>query len=241
MLNSTPSSLAVLELSQVTYNPSDPVSHVLAILTLSPIMVIPAYLVAFVFEREATVLNMLAGQLINEAFSWVLKQNIKAERPYANIGSGNASPSSHAQFFGYLFTFLLVVLTQVQTSPKSWTDEQKTLWWWKRLIVLVGTAIWSFLLCFSRWYLYYHTTSQVYFGFFLGVVFALVWASITEVSPRLSPEGLAGISRRWVVHTLLGSWPLKYLEVGDRWEAGKDGWEKFGGRPGGNGSERKED
>jgi hypothetical protein len=70
-------------------------------------LVIPAYLAVFVFEREATVLNMLAGsvlaphfsftiygrfpcsqtiafrsQLVNEAWSWVLKRYIKSERPF---------------------------------------------------------------------------------------------------------------------------------------------------------------
>lgn len=55
--------LASLELSHVFFNPTDPASQLLAILTLSPIMVIPAYLVAFVFEREAVVLNMLSGQV----------------------------------------------------------------------------------------------------------------------------------------------------------------------------------
>jgi hypothetical protein len=39
----------------------DPTPDLLAILTLSPMLVIPAYLAVFVFEREATILNMLAG------------------------------------------------------------------------------------------------------------------------------------------------------------------------------------
>lgn len=44
-------------------NPNDPISQLLAILTLSPMLVIPAYLAVFVFERQATILSMLAGQV----------------------------------------------------------------------------------------------------------------------------------------------------------------------------------
>jgi dolichyldiphosphatase len=54
----------------------------MAIMTLSPILVVPAYLAVFVFEREFVVLNMLAGQLANEVLSWVLKHHLKQERPY---------------------------------------------------------------------------------------------------------------------------------------------------------------
>lgn len=63
----------------------------MAIMTLSPILVVPAYLAVFVFERELVVLNMLAGQLINEVFSWVLKHRLKEERPYRPSRSGTAA------------------------------------------------------------------------------------------------------------------------------------------------------
>lgn len=49
--------------SSCSDDPTDPISHALAVLTLSPILVIPAYLAVLVFEREATILCMLAGQV----------------------------------------------------------------------------------------------------------------------------------------------------------------------------------
>ena len=61
---------------------SSKLSQLMAIMTLSPILVVPAYLAVFVFERELVVLNMLAGQLVNELLSWVLKRHLKEERPY---------------------------------------------------------------------------------------------------------------------------------------------------------------
>lgn len=53
-------------------------------MTLSPILVVPAYLAVFVFERELVVLSMLAGQLANELLSWLLKHYLKEERPYGS-------------------------------------------------------------------------------------------------------------------------------------------------------------
>lgn len=64
-LSTTPSSAHPRSVASLASpdDPQDHLSQLLAILTLSPILIIPAYLAVLVFEREASVLSMLAGQV----------------------------------------------------------------------------------------------------------------------------------------------------------------------------------
>ncbi|KAL7417504.1 cytochrome P450 [Mrakia frigida] len=200
---------APLELTLVHYDPSDPISQLLAILTLSPMLVIPAYLAVFVFERQATVLSMLAGQLVNEVLSWLLKRYLKAERPYAHTGSGYASPSSHSQFFGYFFTFLFHHLICVQRPPARWSSAQRVTWRNKRIVVIIGVGMWSVAVAFSRWYLSYHTVDQIVLGWGLGYLFAMVSCLFTEVLPQRMPNSFLGRARRWVVDYVTAAFPSR--------------------------------
>jgi hypothetical protein len=81
------------------------------------------------------------------------------------------------------------------------------------------------------WYLSYHTPSQITLGFFLGALIAIIYALLVEVLPRRQPERFFGRTRRWLVKDVLGRWwGLRELEVGDRWDGRRDGWEMEGGR-----------
>jgi hypothetical protein len=53
----------------------------LALMTLSPILLMASYTSLAVFTRELTILIMLAGQLLCEASNYVLKHSFKQPRP----------------------------------------------------------------------------------------------------------------------------------------------------------------
>lgn len=82
----------------------------------------------------------------------------------------------------------------------------------------------------SRWFLNYHTPSQILLGFFVGAAVAVAHCALTEILPRRNPAGLPARARASVLRLLNvgGEWGL---EVEDRWAPGLDGWEKFAGRP----------
>ncbi|THH15231.1 hypothetical protein EW146_g5211 [Bondarzewia mesenterica] len=72
---------ASLDLTHVLYDASSHVSLALALITLSPILLMASYAVLAVYTREITIINMWAGQFLCEAFNWVVKHLIKEERP----------------------------------------------------------------------------------------------------------------------------------------------------------------
>jgi hypothetical protein len=87
-----------------------------------------------------------------------------------------------------------------------------------------------------RFYLRYHTPSQILLGFTVGASVAAVHCGLTEILPRQVPGGALSRARAAVLAMLNigGEWGL---EVTDRWAAGLEGWEKFApGRPVANGA-----
>ncbi|KAF9240607.1 hypothetical protein BU15DRAFT_73838 [Melanogaster broomeanus] len=91
------------------YDASSDTSFVLALLTLSPILLMPAYAVLAVQTRELTVINMWAGQFLSEGLNFTLKHIVKAERPADSKLhlNGYGFPSSHSQYMGYFGAFLI--------------------------------------------------------------------------------------------------------------------------------------
>ncbi|GAB1314175.1 PAP2 superfamily-domain-containing protein [Madurella fahalii] len=93
--------LASLSLTHVYYNPSDPVSHLCAFLSLLPQALVVVYVTLLWSTREAEVLLTFLGQLACEAVNFALKRLIKEERPrlmHQQGARGYGMPSSHAQF-----------------------------------------------------------------------------------------------------------------------------------------------
>lgn len=96
-----PSSLRPFSLTHVLHDPKDPLGVAFAVSALVPIFLIVAYLTAFIARREAAILAMLLGQLLNEAINSLLKRTFEGPRPYPHIGDGHGMPSSHAQFMAF--------------------------------------------------------------------------------------------------------------------------------------------
>ncbi|OCB87669.1 PAP2-domain-containing protein [Sanghuangporus baumii] len=77
---------AALELTHVLYDANSHVSFALALVTLSPILLMASYAALAVIARDLLVINMWAGQLACEGFNWMLKRMIRQERPSGTSG-----------------------------------------------------------------------------------------------------------------------------------------------------------
>ena len=66
----------------------------LALLTLSPILLMASYASLAVFTRELTIVIMWAGQLLCEASNYLLKHSFKQPRPNGSSPAPNTKPTT---------------------------------------------------------------------------------------------------------------------------------------------------
>eukprot|EP00937_MAST-01D_sp_MAST-1D-sp2_P005718 g5718.t1 len=169
----------------VTYDDADPLGFVLAGITLTPIFIMVMYATLVLFRRDVHTLAMLAGQLLNEASSVVLKRVVGAPtsrwrhlaiRPPLSDKTDAGWPSSHTQFmfffatYSALFIFRRVTLEVPAAKP----------------VLCLGLEMLALAVAFSRVHLHYHTPEQVVAGGVIGVVFGGLWFSF--VAGTLAPH-----------------------------------------------------
>ena len=172
-------------LTYVTYDDEDPLGFVLAGITLAPIFIMVMYATLVVFRRDMHTLAMLAGQLVNEAASVILKEIVSAPtsrwrhhavRPPGGDKTGPGMPSSHTQFmfffatYSALFIFRRATLEQPAVKP----------------VLCLALETLAFLVAYSRCHLLYHTVEQVVVGGVLGVGFGVVWFAVVQT--LLAPQ-----------------------------------------------------
>ncbi|KAG0709437.1 hypothetical protein DFH29DRAFT_230685 [Suillus ampliporus] len=207
-----------LDLTHVIYDASSDTSFVLALLTLSPILLMPAYAVLAVQTRELTIINMWAGQLLSEGFNLVLKHVIKQERPAdGQIHlNGYGFPSSHSQYMGYFSTFLIchMYFRHRFASTGSIVFDQLF-----RMIVYLGLAAWSGIVAYSRLNLLYHTSHQVRWGLGIGIALGVTHYVVTELLPAKYPVSIFGRTRSAIVNHPISVW----LQLRDGWAVWADG------------------
>ncbi|KZV68243.1 hypothetical protein PENSPDRAFT_653381 [Peniophora sp. CONT] len=207
--------LASLDLTHVLYDASSHVSLFMALITLSPILLMASYAVLAVFTRELTIIDMWAGQLLCEAFNWAIKRAIKQERPSGSVGTGYGFPSSHSQYMAYFATFLVLHLhfRHRFVSTGSWIIDKSF-----RLLLHAAFIGWAGIVAYSRHYLQYHSTAQVLWGVSIGVVFALVFYAVTELIPTKRPDSPLGRLRTYALANPISSW----FRLRDGWEVWSD-------------------
>jgi len=188
----------------------------LALLTLTPILLNPAYAVLIVYTRELLFVEMYLGQLLCEVANWLLKHRVRQERPNMDLGSGYGFPSSHSQWMGYFSTFLVLHFTfrhsLVSTGSRS-VDALRRATLYVVLVTLAGAV------AYSRYHLSYHTAPQVLWGVGLGVAFALVWYSLLELLPLWYPRSVLGQMKTAVLANPLCAW----FRLRDGWAIWEDG------------------
>jgi len=211
--NSAP---VALELTHVLYDAHSHLAFALALITLSPILLMASYAALAVITRDLLIINMWAGQLACEAFNWILKRLVKQERPLESGGSGYGFPSSHSQYMGYFATFLILhlIFRHRFATTGNWMLDQLF-----RLIVYVGLVAWSAAVCYSRYHLTYHTSHQIIWGAGVGVGFGALTYLIAELIPAWWPKSPLGRLRI----ALLNHEIIVWLRIKDGWALWPDG------------------
>ncbi|KZT56813.1 PAP2-domain-containing protein [Calocera cornea HHB12733] len=208
--------LESLSLTHVLYDPNDPVGRLLALLTLSPMILVSMYTIVVLLRRELLISTMFAGQLGCEGVNWILKRMFKRERPMDYVGTGYGFPSSHSQFMGYFVAFLVLHLWFRETPMGRLQDPlSKT----RKIILYVGVPIWSAAVCYSRYHLTYHTVFQVTAGAGIGVAIGAIWYILVEYLPVFYPSSFFGTWRTWFLQSDVAS----RFRIRDSWAVWSDG------------------
>ncbi|OBZ73586.1 Dolichyldiphosphatase [Grifola frondosa] len=202
----TPESVsrAALDQTYVLYDDTSQVSHALAFLTLTPILLNdPAYAALAVWTRELLFFEMWAGQMLCETFNYILKHIIQEERPHYELGDGFGFPSSHSQWMGYFLSFLVCHFSLRHRFIS-------TGWWFldlaRNVTLYTALAGLSASVAFSRYYLSYHTIPQVLWGFSIGLVFGIAYYAMVEYIPTRHPNSLLGRARSAVLANPVATW-----------------------------------
>ncbi|KAI0794443.1 PAP2-domain-containing protein [Fomes fomentarius] len=199
----TPVSRAALDVTYVLYDESSAVAQVLAFLTLTPILLNPAYASLTVWTRELLFLEMWAGQMLCECFNYVLKHIIQQDRPSTDLGDGYGFPSSHSQWMGYFASFLFWHFTyrhRFTSTGFVLIDYVRT------ILLFTGILGVSVAVAFSRYYLSYHTIPQVFWGFGIGVLFGSTYYTLVEYLPTRYPSSLFGKLRTTLLKSPISAW-----------------------------------
>ncbi|KAL0953879.1 hypothetical protein HGRIS_005053 [Hohenbuehelia grisea] len=201
---------ASLDLTHVLYDDSSLFSLALALLTLSPILLMAAYAVLVVQTRELTILIMWAGQLACEGFNWIIKRAIKEDRPNDLVGNGYGFPSSHSQYMGYFASFLICHLYFRHRFGSMGYPFLDQAW---RGIVYLALVSWASIVAYSRLHLGYHSEHQVLWGAGIGVTFGLTLYLLAELIPVRHPQSPLGKFRAYLLTNPISTW----IRLRDGW------------------------
>jgi len=164
-------------LTHVEYIENDQVGKILAILGLTPLVIVVMFVTAFFLRRDLHTLTWGVGVILNEAMNYGLKNYIKEARPKSRdvqwVKYG--MPSSHAQFMWFVSVYLVLFVFFRLTMLKQCTE---------RLCKLLGCSFClglAWLVSYSRVYHQYHTQSQVWWGGVAGASAAVFWFILTQL------------------------------------------------------------
>ncbi|EMD39262.1 hypothetical protein CERSUDRAFT_93308 [Gelatoporia subvermispora B] len=216
MSNATEAAHVALDLTYVLYDEASHLAHALALLTLSPILLCPAYLALALFTREVLFFELGAGQLLCEAFNYVLKHIIKEERPNLDMGEGYGFPSSHSQWMGYFAAFMTCHFTFRHRFSTTGIRILDVTW---RAFVYLTIVLWAAAVATSRYYLSYHTIPQVLWGLGVGVVFGATYYFLVEFVPMRRPRSFLGEARTLLLSNPISTW----FRLRDGWAVWDDG------------------
>ncbi|KAI0305837.1 hypothetical protein B0F90DRAFT_1808440 [Multifurca ochricompacta] len=209
-------SLASLDLTHVLYDASSHFSLVMALITLSPILLMASYAALAIFMREITIINMWVGQFCCEAFNLAIKRLVKEGRPEGSVGNGYGFPSSHSQNMGYFATFLILHLHFRHTfgSSGNWIADLAF-----RAFIYISLITWAVVVAYSRYHLSYHSVSQILWGLSIGISFGFSFYLVTELIPARKPKTLFGRARAFLLMNPVSVW----FRIRDGWAVWPDG------------------
>ncbi|KAF7309875.1 acidPPc domain-containing protein [Mycena indigotica] len=207
---------ASLDLTHVLYDDDSYFSLALALLTLSPILLMPAYAALAVQTREYVIIIMWAGQLIGEVLNLVIKHTVKQARPSYSAANGYGFPSSHSQYMGYFATYLVLHLYCRHRFASSGYKLLDGAW---RLALYAAIISWAGVVAYSRYYLRYHSPSQIWWGLGIGTGLGAATYTFAELLPRKRPHSALAKLKTWLVRNPVSNW----LQIRDGWDVWADG------------------
>ncbi|CAH8446686.1 unnamed protein product [Schistosoma bovis] len=175
-----------LSLFYVEYPEADAFGKLLAYSSMVPIFIIFSIITLIMSRRDLHTIFYFCGCLINELSNYFLKYIIKQPRPFPTIHLGIKSsgmPSNHAQFMGFFCVYIGFFLF-IRLNQRSFSRQLTT------FVYLVCASV-TALVCYSRVYLLYHTSTQVLVGIIIGGIFGMIWFlivqyAITPIFPRFT-------------------------------------------------------
>lgn len=155
-------------LSHVLYVNGDLIGQFLAYITLAPIYVGCYYLTLIVSRRDIQTMLICVGQVLTVLINYILKRIIKQPRPNDLNPEADdfGMPSNHAQFIGYFCGIYCIYLMRIPSTTLS-----RML----KCIYVSTLQLFGVLVCFSRYYLKYHSLPQVVWGYFTGICLSVIW------------------------------------------------------------------
>ncbi|KAF9038497.1 hypothetical protein BJ165DRAFT_1531586 [Panaeolus papilionaceus] len=225
-----------LDLTHVLYDDSSYLSFALALVTLSPILLMASYAALTVQVREYTILVMWTGQFFGEFLNAIIKDAVKQERPKQHLGSGYGFPSSHSQYMAYFTAFLTCHLYFRHRFTSSGYVLLDKLW---RASVYSALFAWTGAVAYSRYYLGYHTPYQILWGLIIGAVLGISLYILAILIPQRAPSSFLGQIKAFLLDNPVSVW----VQLRDGWSIWEDGgresewkrwreqWEKRQGFP----------
>ncbi|KAF9485472.1 hypothetical protein BDN70DRAFT_871120 [Pholiota conissans] len=207
---------ASLDLTHVLYDDSSYFSLALALITLSPILLMASYAALAVQTREFLIITMWAGQFFGELLNWVIKRIIKQDRPIENIGNGYGFPSSHSQYMAYFTSFLFCHL---YFRHRFSSTGYRSLDFLFRMIVYAALLTWTGLVAYSRYYLGYHNANQIFWGLAIGAGLGITLYIVSQAIPNQYPSSRLGKAKSMFLNNSIIVW----LQIRDGWTVWADG------------------
>ncbi|KAJ7255479.1 hypothetical protein B0H12DRAFT_534387 [Mycena haematopus] len=207
---------ASLDLTHVLYDDSSYFSLALALVTLSPILLMPAYAALAFQTREYLIIIMWAGQLAGEVLNLVLKHTIKQNRPSYSAANGYGFPSSHSQYMGYFASFLILHLYFRHRFSTTGSHILDQLW---RAVIYVALILWALVVAYSRFYLRYHSIAQILWGLGIGAALGVSLYTVCELLPRRQPKSIFWVVKSCILRNPVSTW----LQIRDGWDVWADG------------------
>ena len=160
-------------LTHVEYEQGDNLGFVLALFSLSPVLILIMLCTLISFRRDIQSIFSLLGLFITVLVNVVLKHSIQELRPPhvdrdphdTLIQSEFGMPSNHAQFAFHFAAFYSMLFLF-----RSWSLSFKY-----RLTYSAMLFAFASLTSYSRVYLHYHTFNQVIVGCIVGVGTGMLW------------------------------------------------------------------
>ncbi|XP_070532410.1 dolichyldiphosphatase 1-like [Ptychodera flava] len=171
-----------VSLTHVEYPAGDFFGKIFAWFSLLPVFLLVSFVTLIAFRRELHTITFFGGLVLSELVNWVLKNIIRQPRPCRGhdvVFSEYGMPSSHSQFMWFFAIYLvLFVYIRIQYTSSSSSSIIDIAW---KHVVSVGALVVAAIVCYSRVYLHYHTSQQVFMGAAVGTLLAIPWFIFTQL------------------------------------------------------------